>query len=504
MKERHMRCILALDQGTTSSRALLFDRSGRVLAVAQREFAQHYPRPGWVEHDADEIWRTQSLVAVEALEKAGVRAAEVAALGITNQRETCVIWDRRTGEPLHRAIVWQDRRTADRCRELEERGALPLVRTRAGLVLDPYFSATKLAWMLERIPDGRERAASGELAAGTIDTWLAWKLSAGALHVTDASNASRTSLFDLERGAWDAELLELFGVPREILPAVRPTSGVLGEVRSPGELSGIPIAALVGDQQAALHGQACFTPGLAKNTYGTGCFLLQQTGRELRRSNHRLLTTISWADEAGASFALEGGVFAGGAVLQWLRDGLGLLASAAESEGLARSVPDSAGVFLVPAFAGLGAPHWDAYARGALLGLTRGVTRAHVARAALEGIAHSVADLVEAMVEDAGEPLAELRVDGGAAANDILLELQADYLGVPVVRPVNLETTAFGAASLAGLAVGFYASREELAGLWRADRRFEPKLAPSGRAALRARWADAVARTRHWEAQGPA
>jgi glycerol kinase len=499
-----MRCILALDQGTTSSRALLFDRGGAVLAVAQRELTQHYPKPGWVEHDAEEIWRTQSLVAVEVLEKAGVRAAEVAAIGITNQRETCVIWDRRTGEPLHRAIVWQDRRTADRCRELEARGALALVQERAGLVLDPYFSATKLAWMLDRNPAGRERAARGELAAGTIDTWLAWKLSAGALHVTDASNASRTSLMDLTRGAWDAELLALFDVPREILPEVRATSGVLGEVRAPGELSGIPLAALVGDQQAALHGQGCFAPGLAKNTYGTGCFLLMQTGQQPRRSSHRLLTTVGWADEAGACFALEGGVFAGGAVLQWLRDGLGLLASAAESEGLARSVPDSAGVFLVPAFAGLGAPHWDPYARGALLGLTRGVTRAHVARAALEGIAHSVADLVAAMVDDAGSPLAELRVDGGAAANDLLLELQADYLGVPVVRPTNLETTAFGAASLAGLAVGFYRDRAELASLWRADRRFEPRLDASARAALRARWAEAVARTRGWEAQGEA
>ncbi|MBK9387671.1 MAG: glycerol kinase GlpK [Planctomycetes bacterium] len=496
-----MRCILALDQGTTSSRALLFDREGAVLAVAQREFAQHYPQPGWVEHDAEEIWRTQSLVAVEVLEKAGVRAAEVAAVGLTNQRETCVIWDRRTGEPLHRAIVWQDRRTADRCRELEARGALPLVQERAGLVLDPYFSATKIAWMLDRIPQGRERAARGELAAGTIDTWLAWKLSAGALHVTDASNASRTSLFDLARGAWDAELLALFDVPREILPEVRATSGVLGELRAPGELSGIPLAALVGDQQAALHGQACFAPGLAKNTYGTGCFLLMQTGAAPRRSTHRLLSTVGWVDGGGACFALEGGVFAGGAVLQWLRDGLGLLASAAESEGLARSVPDSAGVFLVPAFAGLGAPHWDPYARGALLGLTRGVTRAHVVRAALEGIAHSVADLVAAMVEDAGSPLAELRVDGGAAANDLLLELQADILGVPVVRPKNLETTAFGAASLAGLAVGFWKDREELARLWRVDRRFEPRMDRATRSALRARWADAVARTLSTEVQ---
>jgi len=470
--------LLALEQGTTSSRAIVFDDEGRIVARAQREFAQHFPKPGWVEHDAGEIWETQLAVAREAL---GDR--EVAGIGVTNQRETTVVWERATGRPIHNAIVWQDRRTADVCRSVE---AVDLVRERTGLVVDAYFSATKIAWILDHVPGARERAEKGELAFGTIDSWLAWKLSEGDLHVTDASNASRTMLFDIHRQAWDDELLELFRVPRAVLPAVVDSAGPYGD-----SLLGAPIAALIGDQQAATAGQGCFEKGLGKNTYGTGCFLLLNTG-EAESSDSKLLTTVAWRLGGEPTYALEGSVFVGGAVVQWLRDGLGIIESSAEVEKLAASVDDAGGVMLVPAFAGLGAPHWDPFARGTLVGLTRGTTAAHVARAALEGIAFQVADLIDAM-----RPFSALRVDGGAAANDLLLQFQADILRIPVERPTVLETTALGAANLAGLATGVYRSPADFAR--ETDRVFEPAMDEKSAQNLRSRWKDAVERAKGWE-----
>lgn len=494
-----MACVLALDQGTTSSRAIVFDERTNIRAVAQREFEQRFPRPGWVEHDPEEIWRSQAQVAEEALEQAGLAPGELAAVGVTNQRETVVVWDRATGVPIHDAIVWQDRRTSDVCRRLVESGAEPLVNERTGLVIDAYFSATKIAWILDNVQGARPRAERGELAFGTIDSWLAWKLTDGRLHVTDASNASRTMLLDIRRGDWDDELLELFGVPRSMLPRVVPTTGTLGDVTSIPALRGVPLAGMIGDQQGATAGQACLEPGLAKNTYGTGCFLLMNTGDEAQRSTNRLLTTIAWHAGEQTTYALEGGVFIGGAVVQWLRDGLGIIESAPDVEALARSVPDTGGVYLVPAFAGLGAPHWDQYARGTIVGITRGTTRAHIARAALEGIAFQVADLVEAMRADAKAPVAELRVDGGAAANDLLMQLQADLLQAPVVRPAVLETTALGAAYMAGLAAGVWADMAEIASHWRIERRFEPQMSADEAATRRDRWLTAVERSRAWE-----
>jgi len=493
-----VRYVLALDQGTTSSRAILFDETGRARAVAQRELTQHYPRPGWVEHDPMEIWASQEAVAAEALERAGVGARAVAALGITNQRETTVLWDRRDGRPLANAVVWQDRRTAGLCEDWRRAGHEPMVRHRTGLVIDAYFSASKVAWLLENVPDARRLAAAGHLAFGTIDTWLLWQLTGGTLHATDAGNASRTMLFDIRRGAWDADLLAMAGAPASLLPGVCASSGVLGEVHH-GPLRGMAIAGVAGDQQAALFGQLCLAPGLAKCTYGTGCFHLQNVGSRPVASRHRLLTTIAWRIDGSTTYALEGSVFVGGAVVQWLRDGLGVIASSAEVEALAASVPDAGGVVFVPAFTGLGAPHWDPHARGAILGLTRGTTAAHLARAALESIAFQVADLVDAMRADAPVPGNELRVDGGAAANRLLLQFQADLLGIPVVRPAVTETTALGAAYLAGLGVGLWRNAAELVGRWRADCRVEPQLPPAHAEARRGRWREAVARARQWE-----
>jgi glycerol kinase len=490
--------ILALDSGTTSARAILFDQGGAVRAVAQKEFAQHYPQPGWVEHEAAEIWTAQISVAVEALGKAGVGPKDVAAVGITNQRETTVVWDRQTGEPVGKAIVWQDRRTAPFCDRLRAGGHEKLIRDRTGLVIDAYFSGSKVAWILENVPGARQKAEAGRLAFGTIDTWLVWKLTDGKLHVTDSSNASRTMLYDIHHGAWDDELLKLFRVPRSMLPEVRPSSGVYGEITSSLGLGNVPIAGIAGDQQAALFGQLCTSPGLTKNTYGTGCFMLQCTGPKAVASKNNLVTTVAWTINGRTDYALEGSVFIAGAVVQWLRDGLGIIRTSEEVGPLARTVPDNGGVYLVPAFAGLGAPHWDQYARGTIVGITRGTTAGHIARAALEGIAFQSADLLDAMHADAGQPVAELRVDGGASRSDLLMQFQADLLGVPVVRPAVTETTALGAAYLAGLAVGYWKSPDEIASQRSIDRRFEPAMDPAKARELRAQWNRAVERSRGW------
>lgn len=492
-----MAFLLALDQGTTSSRAMVLDEALVVYGMAQQEFEQHYPHPGWVEHDAEEILRTQLECARDALADAGVAASTLAGIGIANQRETTVLWERESGRAIAPAIVWQDRRTAGDCDALREQGAA-LVRERAGLELDAYFSATKLAWLLREIPGARERAERGELAFGTIDSWLIWHLTAGARHVTDTSNASRTALFNIHRREWDADLLALFDIPAAVLPEVVDSIGVSALTDPEVFGAAVPISGIGGDQQAATFGQACFTPGMAKNTYGTGCFLLMNTGERIVSSHHRLLATIGWSHQGEAVHALEGSVFVGGALVQWLRDGLGLIQDAGEIEALATSVPDSDGVVIVPAFTGLGAPYWDAYARGTLLGITRGTTRAHIARAALEAIALQTADLVRAMDGDGAGPLSELRVDGGGAANDTLMQLQADLLGVPVVRPRILETTVVGAACMAGLGTGVWGSLGEIAEHWQPGRRFEPEMAEDRRQALLARWQRAVERARDW------
>ena len=491
-----MTFVLALDQGTTSSRALVFDHAGTVRAVAQQEFRQIFPQPGWVEHDAGEIWATQSGVMHEALARAGIGARDVAAIGITNQRETTVLWDRATGQPVAHAIVWQDRRTASLCDDLRAAGHAGMIARKTGLVLDAYFSGTKLKWLLDHVAGARDRAVRGELAFGTIDAWLVWNLTRGAAHVTDPSNASRTLLFDIHRGDWDDELLALFDIPRPVLPRIVPSSGVCGHAKVGG--IDVPIAGIAGDQQAALFGQACHAPGLAKNTYGTGCFLLMNTGNRAVASANNLLTTVAWQRDGATDYALEGSVFIGGAVVQWLRDGLKIIRSAAEIEALAASVPDNGGVYLVPAFAGLGAPHWDAYARGAMFGLTRGATSAHIARAALEAIAFQNVDLLTAMQKDAGITLTELRVDGGATANNLLMQIQADVLGVPVVRPKVLETTALGAGYLAGLAVGYWQDAADVAANWRVDRVFEPAMARDRALELSAGWNKAVERAKGW------
>jgi len=493
-----MRYILALDQGTTSSRAILFDRNGAIAALAQKEFRQIFPKPGWVEHDAQEIWATQSAVAVEALGRANAGPADVAAIGITNQRETTVVWDRDTGRPIHNAIVWQDRRTAEFCDRLKADGHGPSIAEKTGLIVDAYFSGSKIAWILDNVPGARGRAEQGRLAFGTVDSWLVWNLTGGTVHITDASNASRTMLFNIHTLAWDDELLKIVGVPKRMLPDVRSSSEVYGRVSAAPGLADLPIAGIAGDQQAALFGQMCVSPGLTKNTYGTGCFLLQNTGTTLVASRNQLVTTVAWTVGGRTEYALEGSVFVGGAVVQWLRDGLGLIERSSDVEQLAASVEDNGGVYLVPAFAGLGAPHWDPYARGLMIGMTRGTTAGHVARAAVESIAFQVGDLLDAVQGDSGIPLAELRVDGGAATNDVLMQFQADLLGVPVVRPAVTETTALGAAYLAGLAVGFWASPSEIAQQWRVDRRFEPSIEPSKADALRVRWREAVARAGHW------
>jgi glycerol kinase len=491
--------ILALDQGTTSSRAIVFDREGNQRAVAQKEFQQIFPKPGWVEHDANEIWSSQIGVATEVIARLRISAGDIAALGITNQRETAVVWNRKTGLPIHNAIVWQDRRTADFCGELKAQGHEATFQQKTGLLLDPYFSGTKVRWLLDNVPDARAQAERGELAFGTIDSWLLWKLTDGALHITDVSNASRTLLYNIHDGGWDDELLSILDVPRALLPAVRKSSEVYGHTAPDVFPARIPISGIAGDQQAATFGQAAVKRGMAKNTYGTGCFMLLNTGAEAVPSSNKLLTTILWEIGTRLDYALEGSVFVGGAVVQWLRDGLAFFRTSEEIEALAASVPDSGGVALVPAFVGLGAPYWDSYARGTMIGLTRGTTRAHIARAALESIALQSAELLEAMQRDSSLALSEMRVDGGASRNDLLMQIQADILGVPVVRPKVTETTALGAAYLAGLAVGYWASVEEIAEHWQVERRFEPQIGADERAAKMALWKRAVERSRGWE-----
>lgn len=493
------RYILALDQGTTSSRAMVVDETGRVVSLAQRSVRQIYPRPGWVEHDPVEIWSTQAGSAAEALASAGVSGSEIAGIGITNQRETTLVWDRRSGEPICNAIVWQDRRTAEFCDALRAHGHADLIQQRSGLLPDAYFSGSKIHWILNHVPEAKQRADRGELAFGTVDSWLIWKLTDGARHVCDVTNASRTMLYDIHAQQWDEELLGIFGVPRSMLPEVVPSSGVCATASGP--LAGIPIAGVAGDQQAALFGQICTKPGMVKCTFGTGSFMLLNTGTTPMPSRNKLLTTIAWRIGDRTEYALEGSMLMAGAVVQWLRDELQIIRTSAEVESLAMSVPDSGGVVLVPAFSGLGAPHWDQYARGTIVGMTRGTTRAHIARAALEGIALQAVDVLDAMHADAALPLTELRVDGGAAQNNMLMQLQADLLGVPVVRPVQAEATALGAAYLAGLAVGFWTSAEEVSRLWKADRTFTPEMPAAARIAMRSRWRRALDRSRAWEEQ---
>jgi glycerol kinase len=488
--------ILALDQGTTSSRAIVFDAAAGVRAVAQKELIQRYPRPGWVEQDPREIWSSQVSVAAEALSRAGVSAHDIVAIGIANQRETTIVWNRRTGEPVCDAIVWQDRRTAPFCERLKRQGLEPLFESRTGLVIDPYFSGSKVRWILDQVSGAREAAERGELAFGTVDSWLVWKLSGGKRHVTDASNASRTLMFNIHAGVWDDKLLGILGVPRSMLPEVVPSSGEVALTDPDLYSARIPITGIAGDQQAALFGQCCHLPGMAKNTYGTGCFLLMNTGDVPSHSKSRLLATVAWKIGDRTEFADEGSIFIGGAVVQWLRDGLGLIRSAEEVERLAASVPDSGGVHFVPAFTGLGAPYWDPNARGVICGLTRGSTGGHLARAALESMAFQTADVLRAMQADAGIAVAELRVDGGAARNNLLMQFQADLLGVRVVRPRNTETTALGAAFLAGLAVGYWSDRDQLASLWAEERHFEPRMSRDKAGERYAGWRDAVARAR--------
>jgi glycerol kinase len=491
--------ILALDQGTTSSRAIVFDHQGSIVAVAQEEFPQIFPQAGWVEHDPCAIWKSQLDTAREVLKKAGLGARNIAAIGITNQRETTVVWDRKTGQPIANAIVWQDRRTAGFCDKLKAAGHADVIQRKTGLVIDAYFSGSKIRWLLDNVPGARARAERGELAFGTIDTWLVWNLTGGAVHVTDASNASRTMLFNLQTGRWDDELCAILGVPRAMLPEVRSSSEVYGETAAGVLDAPVKIGGMAGDQQAALFGQGCFEPGMAKNTYGTGCFMLMNIGGEPTLSKNRLLTTVAWDRAGRLDYALEGSVFIGGAVVQWLRDGLGIIQSSSEVERLAASVADCGGVYFVPAFAGLGAPHWDQYARGTLTGLTRGSTAAHIARAALEGIAFQVADVLEAMRQDAGTPIHELRVDGGACANDLLMQFQADVLQVPVLRPKVIETTALGAAYLAGLAAGIWKSTDDVKDAWQVESRCEPRLSADEAAHRCRRWKAALQRAQGWE-----
>jgi glycerol kinase len=491
--------ILALDQGTTSSRAIIFDQQLQVRALAQREFTQIFPQPGWVEHDGREIWSSQLSVAVEALAQAGLTPADLAAIGITNQRETILLWERKSGLPLHNAIVWQDRRTAPLCERLRSEGLEPLFTAKTGLLLDPYFSGTKLAWLLDHIPGARKQAEAGELACGTIDSWLAWNLSGGHLHITDVSNASRTLLFNIHTLDWDDDLLRILDIPRALLPDIVDSSAIYGHTAGQLLAARVPIAGIAGDQQAALFGQGCFQPGMAKNTYGTGCFMLMQTGTQPVASQNQLLTTVAWRMGGVTEYALEGSVFIAGAAVQWLRDGLGIIRSAGDVEALAASVPDNGGVVLVPAFAGLGAPHWDPYARGTIVGLSRGTTAGHIARATLESIAFQSADLLVAMEADAGIKLRELRVDGGATRNRLLMQFQADLLRVPVVRPQVMETTALGAAALAGLAVGVWPDRDTLTALWQAEETFTPAMPQDEAVRLQGRWQRALERSKNWE-----
>jgi glycerol kinase len=493
-----MKAILALDQGTTSSRAIVFEGGGGILGMAQQELTQVYPHSGWVEQDPEEIWSTQIATARAALEQAGIAASDIAGIGITNQRETTILWERATGRPLANAIVWQDRRTALLCEQLKSQGLEALFTGRTGLLLDAYFSGTKLGWLLDNVDGARTRAQKGELAFGTVDSWLVWKLTGGREHVTDVTNASRTLMFNIHNRDWDDKLLGLLRVPRGLMPRVVASSGVLAETDAALLGRSLPIAGMAGDQQAALFGQQCTRPGMVKNTYGTGCFMLMNTGARPVESRHRLLSTVAWDIGKGVEFALEGSVFTAGATVQWLRDGLGIIQSSSQVEALARSVPDNGGVFFVPALTGLGAPHWDPHARGTITGLSRGTTGGHIARAALESIAYQTADVLAAMHADSGIAVSELRVDGGATQNDLLMQFQADLLGVPVARPKVYETTALGAAYLAGLATGFWPEAGDLQTQWKLDRRFEPAMQASERAALRATWSKAVKRSLGW------
>jgi len=492
------RYILALDQGTTSSRAILFDHDGNVVALSQKEFQQIFPEPGRVEHDPLEIWSTQVGVASETLAKSGVKRGDIAAIGIANQRETTVVWEKRTGKPLYNAIVWQDRRTADFCKHLNDKGLEKIFKEHTGLVLDSYFSGTKVRWILDNVPGARKQAEAGELLFGTIDTWLIWKLTGGGVHVTDPSNASRTLMYNIHSGAWDETLLDILGVPFSMLPRVADSSEVYGKTLPEFFGVEIAIAGIAGDQQAATFGQACTKKGMAKNTYGTGCFMLLNTGAEAALSENNLLTTVAWKIGRNTEYALEGSVFMAGASVQWLRDGLGIIERSSDVEALASSVPDNGGVFVAPAFAGLGAPHWDPYARGAILGMSRSTTKAHIARAILESIAYQTADVLEAMQDDSGVSLSELRVDGGASRNNLLMQFQADILGLSVVRPKVTETTALGAAYLAGLAVGFWNSMGEISSQWQVDQRFEPKMRATERSMLLLSWQRALRRSRAW------
>ena len=495
-----MQYILALDQGTTSSRSILFDHQGRIQSVAQKEFQQIYPSPGWVEHDPTEIWSSQISTASEALTREGIKAESIAGIGITNQRETTIVWDRATGEPIHNAIVWQDRRTSGLCDRLKDRGHADMIRKKTGLILDAYFSGTKIKWILDNVEGARKRAENGELAFGTVDSWLVWNLTGGDTHVTDATNASRTLLYNIHEGRWDEELLSLLDVPKSMLPEVHDSSTVYGKTKVDAFGStAVPISGIAGDQQAALFGQMCTRPGLGKNTYGTGAFMVQNTGEEAVTSKNNLLTTIGYQLDGTPNYALEGSIFIAGAVVQWLRDELQIIRKAPEVEQLARKVDDNGGAYFVPAFTGLGAPHWDQYARGTIVGLTRGVNRNHIARAAIESMAYQVADVIDAMEADSGIETLELRADGGAAANNLLLQFQADMLGVPVVRPKTLETTALGAAYLAGLAVGFWESQDEIRKQWQLDRKFEPSMPTEKVKELRSGWSKAVDRARAWE-----
>ncbi|MEX0329820.1 MAG: glycerol kinase GlpK [Puniceicoccaceae bacterium] len=493
------RYILAIDQGTTSSRAILFDHSGSIHALAQQEFKQHYPQPGWVEHDPEDIWKSQCAVIEQVLSESGTGKDEIAGIGITNQRETTVVWDRHTGQPIHRAIVWQDRRTASMCEELKREKLEPIFREKSGLLLDPYFSGTKLSWLLTHVEGAAERAAAGDLLFGTIDSWLVWKLTNGQVHVTDVTNASRTLLMNIQTGQWDEELLQILGIPGEVLPSICSCSEILGMVETVSGIEGLPIAGIAGDQQAALFGQACFEPGMVKNTYGTGCFLLMNTGNEAIPSRNNLLTTVAWGLDGKLTYALEGSVFIGGAVVQWLRDELGIIQSAQECDQLAETVETSEGLFIVPAFTGLGAPHWDPYARGIAVGITRGTNKAHFCRAALDSIAYQSADLITSMEKDSGLHLKELRVDGGASRSNPLLQFQADLLQADVVRPECIETTALGAAYLAGLAVGFWNSREDIIENWQEASRHQPGIRLSDAAKSQSQWARAVERSKGWE-----
>ena len=492
--------VMALDQGTTSSRAIIFNHEGEIVKVAQNEFTQYYPKPGWVEHDPMEIWGTQSGVIREVLETAGIRPEEIAAIGITNQRETTVVWDKNTGKPIYNAIVWQCRRTANICDDLKARGLEDYVRENTGLVIDAYFSGTKIKWILDNVEGAREKAERGELLFGNIDTWLIWNLTRGKVHVTDYSNASRTMIYNIKELKWDEKMLEELEIPISMLPEVRPSSEIYG-VTDPHTLGGakIPISGIAGDQQAALFGQACFEPGMAKNTYGTGCFMLMNTGEDMVLSKNGLLTTIAWGVDGKVEYALEGSIFVAGAVVQWLRDELHLITDAKDSEYFASQEKDNHGVYLVPAFVGLGAPYWDMYARGTIVGLTRGANKNHIIRAALESIAYQTRDVLEAMEEDSGIDLQELRVDGGAVANNFLMQFQSDILGVPVHRPEIIETTALGAAYLAGLAVGFWSDRDEISRRWNVDRVFKTEMEEEEKEKLYKGWKRAVERSKGWE-----